>query len=76
MSYPKREELTYTVDGKTFTEMHVDTFPEEVFRTILDEPEGDETRSPVLQFRLPNGDLILGFFPRSDTYFSHEGLYT
>ncbi len=51
------------------TEINVEAFPEGLFREILNrDPDEDDTRSQVLAIRLPNGDLILGFYPQGDTY--------
>lgn len=40
---------------------------------VLAQPDTLDGRSPWVWLRLPNGDLILGVFPRGDTYFSVEG---
>lgn len=58
-------------DGETVRDqIDVNDFPEDVFRELLvtkDEDE-DNGRSQTVAMRLPNGDLILGFFPQGDTY--------
>ena len=42
-------------------------------RTVLDAPEGTpDGRSEYVWLRLANGDLILGVFPRGDTYLGVE----
>lgn len=38
----------------------------------VDGPEGMDGRSEWLWVRLPNGDLMCGFFPHGDSYFEHE----
>jgi hypothetical protein len=64
------------LDARGDIHLVVHDFPEEVFRDLLDrDPEEDHTRSQVLQFRLPNGDLILGFYPQGDSYFEIEGWF-
>lgn len=41
--------------------------------TVLKAPEGTEDgRSEYCWLRLANGDLMLGVFPRGDTYFAVE----
>lgn len=57
-------------DAPGFVDMDVNEIPEYLFREILNRDPEDEfdTRSQVLAFRLPNGDLILGFYPQGDTY--------
>ncbi len=45
---------------------------EAVARAILAQPVGDDGRSGLMWFRLQNGDLILGVFPRGDSYFATE----
>lgn len=58
-------------DGDTVRDqLDVNDFPEDVFREILitkDEDE-DNGRSQTVAIRLPNGDLVLGFYPQGDTY--------
>lgn len=48
----------------------VNDFPEDLFREILvtKDSDDDDGRSQVVGIRLPNGDLILGFYPQGDTY--------
>lgn len=42
-------------------------------KTVLAAAEGDtDGRSEYVWLRLPNGDPILGVFPRGDTYFAVE----
>ena len=83
LSTPRSNSLLWTDNGPAedivgvHHNIYDDDFPEDVFRGILDlDPSVDDTRSQIMQFRLPNGDLILGFYPQGDTYFEHEGLYT
>ena len=45
---------------------------EAVARAILAQPVGHDGRSGLMWFRLQNGDLILGVFPRGDGYFATE----
>jgi hypothetical protein len=63
-------------DNEVFGHINVADFPEDTFRDLLDrDPEVDDTRSQTLQFRLPNGDLILGFYPQGDSYIEIEGWF-
>jgi hypothetical protein len=64
----------FYVDGdERYDQIDVNDFPEVVFQEFLNrDPEDDDTRSQVLMFRLPNGDLILGFYPQGDTYVEIE----
>lgn len=39
---------------------------------VLSQTESHDGRSGWLWLRLPNGDLILGVFPRGETYFAVE----
>ena len=57
--------------------LYIDDFPEDVFREILNtrDPDDDNGRSQVVQIRLPNGDLFLGFAPQGDTYCELEKYY-
>lgn len=65
------------VDGdEVYAQIRVADFPEDKFWELLNrDPRVDDTRSQVLQVRLPNGDLILGFYPQGDSYFEIEGLF-
>lgn len=45
---------------------------EAVARAILAQPVGDDGRSGLTWFRLQNGDLILGVYPRGEAYFATE----
>lgn len=45
---------------------------ETVANMVIDEPIGNDGRSEWQWFRLSNGDLILGVYPRGDTYFNTE----
>lgn len=38
----------------------------------IDGPDDMDGRSEWLWIRLPNGDLMCGFFPHGDSYFEHE----
>lgn len=44
----------------------------ELVDTVLEKPVSDDGRSQFKWFRLQNGSLILGVFPRGDTYFEIE----
>ena len=44
----------------------------ELVDLVLSAPVGDDGRSEWRWFRLPNGNLILGVYPRGDTYFDCE----
>lgn len=64
----------YVENDHVFGEIQVHDFPEDIFRELLDRPvDEDDTRSQTLQIRLPNGDLILGFYPQGDSYIEIEG---
>jgi hypothetical protein len=39
---------------------------------VMNAPEDDDGRSGWLWFQLPNGDWILGVWPRGETYFATE----
>lgn len=45
---------------------------ESVSKVMNSEVGGDNGRSEWVWIRIPNGDLILGVFPRGDTYFDCE----
>ena len=45
---------------------------EEDVAHVLGQGVNDDGRSEWVWVRLPNGDLVLGVFPRGDTYFSME----
>lgn len=63
-------------DDDVFAHLFFADFPEEVFEDLLSrDPEEDDTRSQVLQLRLPNGDLFLGFFPQGDSYSEIEAYF-
>lgn len=63
-------------DDEVYAHLFFDDFPEEVFEDLLSrDPEVDDTRSQVLQLRLPNGDLFLGFFPQGDSYSEIEEFF-
>lgn len=74
LSMPRREKLPYEASpDELYDEIMMADFPESVFRRLLDRnPMNGETRSQILQFRLPNGDLILGFYPQGDSYMEIE----
>lgn len=63
-------DATY-LDGVTLLDqIDVNDFPEDVVREILNfkDEDDDNGRSQTVAIRLPNGDLVLGFFPQGDTY--------
>lgn len=63
-------------DDEVYAHLFFDDFPEEVFEDLLSrDPEAEDTRSQVLQLRLPNGDLFLGFFPQGDSYTEIEEFF-
>lgn len=74
---PRNEDTTYFQEpGVLDVRMLVADFPEEEFRKLLRlDPEVDDTRSQVLQFRLANGDLVLGFYPQGDSYTDIEAFF-
>lgn len=46
---------------------------EETAKRIANLPaHGSDNRSQWYYFRLPDGDLIMGFYPHGNTYFSTE----
>lgn len=51
-----------------------ETFPASVesVKRVLEQPEGDDTRSGFRWMRLENGDLALVVFPHGDGYFDVE----
>lgn len=65
------------VRGEVYDQINIEDFPEDVFREILNchDPEDEDGRSQVVQIRLPNGDLFLGFAPQGDTYMELEKYY-
>lgn len=46
---------------------------DDAVRRVLDAGLNDDGRSAWHWFRLQNGDLILGVFPKGDTYLATEG---
>lgn len=47
---------------------------DEAAKLVMDSTPGDsDGRSSWMWVRLANGDLVLGVFPRGDTYFNVEG---
>lgn len=44
----------------------------DVARKVMDSPVGIDGRSEFVWVRLASGDLMLGVFPRGDTYFDTE----
>lgn len=72
-----RDAVYEVAPGEEYDKIFIEDFPEHVFREILNHrnPEDDNGRSQVVQIRLPNGDLFLGFAPQGDTYFELEKYY-
>lgn len=55
--------------------VHVSMKPasmEAVLTVMSADPDDPEGRSEMLWIRLPNGDLVLGCYPQSDTYMATE----
>lgn len=56
-------------DEPGFIDIELTDLPDYLIYDILRmDPDNDHTRSQGLAFRLPNGDLIIGFYPHGDTY--------
>ena len=72
-----RDAVYEAAPGETHDQINIEDFPEDVFREILNvkDPNDEDGRSQVVQIRLPNGDLYLGFAPQGDTYFDLERYY-
>lgn len=73
MSRPRQIDVSYHEDGTVYVHATLTPFNEEFFKDILNREPGQDTRSVVYEFRLPNGDLVLGFFPTGDTYIEVSG---
>lgn len=60
----------YEVFDRKYRQMLVDDIDESVVREILNHKNEDDEngRSQTIAIRLPNGDLVLGFYPQGDTY--------
>lgn len=65
------------VKGEVYDQILIESFPEDVFKEILHRhrPSEENGRSQVVQIRLPNGDLFLGYAPQGDTYMELEKYY-
>ena len=59
----------WTLDGIAYRQKASKTMSEHVLAQAEGTPDG---RSQFYWFRLSNGDLILGVYPRGDTYFDTE----
>ena len=69
--------MYWVAPGETYDQILIEDFPEDVLRELLShkDPEDENGRSQVVQIRLPNGDLFLGFAPQGDTYLELEKYY-
>lgn len=72
-----RDAVYEAAPGEIYDQIYIDSFPEDVFREIFNrhDPKDEDGRSQVVQIRLPNGDLFLGFAPQGDTYMELEKYY-
>jgi hypothetical protein len=72
-----RDAVYEPVAGERYDQILIEDFPEHVFREILNrhDPDDEDGRSQVVQIRLPNGDLFLGYAPQGDTYMELEKYY-
>lgn len=68
--------ITGTPDDVGIQEIFIGTVhraSKKSIKTVLSAPEGDsDGRSEFVWVRLATGDLILGVFPKGDTYFKVE----
>ncbi len=60
------------LQGHETTEAWIHPASLESVAHVMAQPETDDGRSEFVWVRLPCGDLILGVFPRGDTYFAVE----
>lgn len=66
------DDVAAVAENRTLAYVHVAS-QESVEHVLAQPPHDADGRSGWVWLRLPNGDLILGVFPRGDTYFNVEG---